>query len=360
MKRKRKRKIIPLIIITLFVIIGAYFIITTNKKNIISSMNSTQMIDEYIKNNKEVILTAGIIYEDKKYIITFNTNGRFLTDKLYTYEIGSITKTFTISLLCEALNDRKISLDDIITKYIPLEVNGHFPTIRQLATHTAGYGNYPLKLYFRQIILLLSGKDNPFLGYDHSKLITDVSRKKLSDKKYKWNYSNFGISLLGYILGRTYGNDYKVIMENFIRETLGLKHTTFDSKAHDFNDYWRWNNDDVYLAAGGLKSNISDMLRYAEIQMNNELSYLRMGKMPDNSISINGNYSSGLAWIIDKENNFVWHNGGTSSFNSFIGFNEKTAVILLANMQDPQYINATTIGLKIIKEFNEGNIGIIK
>jgi hypothetical protein len=48
MKRIRKRKIILLILITFIVIGGAYVIITTHKKNIISSMSSTQMIDEYI------------------------------------------------------------------------------------------------------------------------------------------------------------------------------------------------------------------------------------------------------------------------------------------------------------------------
>jgi CubicO group peptidase (beta-lactamase class C family) len=360
MKRINKRNIIFLILITLIVIGGAYAVITTHKKNIISSMGSTQMINEYINDNKGVILTAGIIYEGEKHIITFNTNGRFLADKLYVYEIGSVTKTFTASLLCKAINDGKISLDDTITNYIPLDASGHFPTIRQLATHTAGYGNYPLKLYFRQIMLLLSGRGNPFYGYNQNRLIEDLSKKKLSNKEYQWNYSNFGMSVLGYIVGKMYENGYKITMEEFIKETLGLEYTTFDGAGNDFDDYWEWNNDDAYLAAGGLKSNIADMLRYAEIQMNNEVPYLRMGKIPDDTISINGNYSSALAWIIDRENNVIWHNGGTSSFNSFLGFDDTIAVIILLNTRDRQYINATTIGMKIINELQEGYTGIIQ
>jgi CubicO group peptidase (beta-lactamase class C family) len=360
MKRTGKHKIILAVIITLLIIIGVHFIINSRKKKIISSMTSIQMIDEYSNNNKDIILTAGIIYEGKKYILTFNTNGRFLGDKLYIYEIGSVTKTFTISLLCKAINDGKISLDDTITKYMPLDTDRHFPAIRQLATHTAGYGNYPLNLYVRQIILLLTGKDNPFLGYGYSELMRDISRKKLANEKYEWNYSNFGISALGYILGKIYGGDYKTAMEDFIGQTLGLEYTTFDGKDGDFTDYWEWNKDDAYLTAGGLKSNISDMLNYAEIQMNNELPYLHMSKIPDNTISINGAYSSGLAWLIDKENGIVWHNGGTSSFNSFLGFDDNIAVIILANVQQQQYINATTIGMKIIKELAEGTIDIIR
>jgi CubicO group peptidase (beta-lactamase class C family) len=359
-KTTKKQKIILAIILTLFAIIAAYFVTINHKKNIISSMNSTQMIEEYSNNNKDVILTAGVVYNGNQYIMTFNINGRFFDDKLYSYEIGSITKTFTVSLLCKAISDGKILLDDTITKYIPLSTNGHFPTIRQLATHTAGYGNYPLNLYFRQITLLLSGNDNPFLGYSDHKLLHDLSRKNLPDKKYKWNYSNFGMSVLGYILGKTYETDYKMAMEEFIGQILGLEDTTFDSRSNDFNAYWEWYKDDAYLAAGGLKSNISDMLRYAEIQMNNELPYLSMSKASDNSINVNSNYNSGLAWLIDKENNIIWHNGGTSSFNSFLGFDDKIAVVVLSNTREQQYINATTIGMKILKELKEGYIDIIK
>jgi CubicO group peptidase (beta-lactamase class C family) len=359
MKIAKKHKIV-FIIMTLLVIIGVYFVINNRGKNIISSMTSIQMVDEYINRNKDAVLTVGIIYEGKKYIRAFNTNGRFIGDTSYIYEIGSVTKTFTSALLCKAIDDGKISLDDTITKYISLDTGRHFPTIRQLATHTAGYGNYPLKLYVRQIILLLFGKENPFLGYGYSNLVHDIAGKKLSNKKYKWNYSNFGISVLGYILGKTYESDYNIIMEDFIRQILGLEYTTFDNRSDDFTAYWEWNNDDAYLAAGGLKSNISDMLRYAEIQMNNELPYLRISKTPDNTINVNANYNSGLAWLIDRENSIVWHNGGTSSFNSFLGFDDNMAVIILSNIQETEYINATTIGMKIIKELKEDNIDIIK
>jgi CubicO group peptidase (beta-lactamase class C family) len=319
------------------------------------------MIDAYTRDNKDILLTIGIIHEGEKYVITFNKDGHFLTDKLYIYEIGSITKTFTVALLCKAVDEGRISLNDTIARYILLDKGRYFPTIRQLATHTAGYGNYPLNLYFRQIVLLLSGnKDNPFLGYSNNKLINDISKKKLSNKKNTWKYSNFGMSALGYILGSIYENGYKSTMEDFIKQTLYLENTIFAITSNDFNIYWNWKNDDAYLAAGGLKSNISDMLKYAEIQMNNELPYLHMSKTADDTIIINGNYSSGLAWLIDRENNIIWHNGGTSSFNSFLGFDDTIAVIVLSNIQEQQYINATTIGMKIMKELKEGNIGIIK
>ena len=41
----------------------------------------------------------------------------------------------------------------------------------------------------------------------------------------------------------------------------------------------------------------------------------------------------GLGWIIDPETNYIWHNGGTSSYQSFLGFEKehKTVVVVLSN-----------------------------
>ena len=93
--------------------------------------------------------------------------------------------------------------------------------------------------------------------------------------------------------------------------------------------------------------------------MGNDFPYLDTSKNTDNGIVVNDHYRSGLAWIIDRTNNVIWHNGGTSSFNSFIGFDTETAVIVLSNVQDQPYINATSIGMKIIGELREKNTTII-
>lgn len=42
----------------------------------------------------------------------------------------------------------------------------------------------------------------------------------------------------------------------------------------------------------------------------------------------------GMAWMIDSENNFVWHNGATSNFNSYIAFikEKNIGVVVLSNL----------------------------
>ena len=62
----------------------------------------------------------------------------------------------------------------------------------------------------------------------------------------------------------------------------------------------------------------------------------------------------GMAWIIDKENNIVWHNGGTGKYNCYLGFNveNKIAVIVLSNLSPSYRIPATVLGVKLLQSMN--------
>jgi CubicO group peptidase (beta-lactamase class C family) len=334
-----------IISVCIYIIIGNY------RENRFSSMNSRQMINEYTHKNQDLILTIGIIYEGVYYTLVFNKYGNIPNNEIYTYEIGSITKTFTTALLCKALEESKISLDDNISKYIQLnDKKYHYPTIKQLATHTSGYENYPADLFLMDILISFFRKNEFIATYSGARLLKDIAGTKLSNKEYKYKYSDFGMSVLGYILGEIYKNNYKTVMEIFILQELDLKHTNFIKMP----------NDDVRLAAEGLTSNIEDMLKYTKIQMDNDLPYLRASRQDDYDVMINNFYNSGLAWFINKENNFIWHGGTTHHFNSFIGFDNKMAVIVLANVPDKKYINAKRIGMKITEELYKGTFVIFE
>ena len=71
-----------------------------------------------------------------------------LPDNQTIYEIGSITKTFTGTLLAQALLDKKISLDDDIRKYLPekypnLEYENQPILVKHLANHTSRLEGFP-------------------------------------------------------------------------------------------------------------------------------------------------------------------------------------------------------------------------
>lgn len=63
----------------------------------------------------------------------------------------------------------------------------------------------------------------------------------------------------------------------------------------------------------------------------------------------------GMAWIIDNENGFIWHNGGTGHYNSYLGFCPETgtAAVVLSNLSPNDRIPATVLGIKKLQELNQ-------
>jgi len=56
--------------------------------------------------------------------------------------IGSVTKTFTVSLLLQAAAEGLLSLDDTIDRYIEGVPNGNEITLRQMVNMTSGIASY--------------------------------------------------------------------------------------------------------------------------------------------------------------------------------------------------------------------------
>lgn len=54
------------------------------------------------------------------------------------FRIASVTKTFTAEVVLQLVDEKKISLDDSVDKYIPGIPDGSKITIRMLLNHTAG------------------------------------------------------------------------------------------------------------------------------------------------------------------------------------------------------------------------------
>jgi hypothetical protein len=59
-----------------------------------------------------------------------------------------------------------------------------------------------------------------------------------------------------------------------------------------------------------------------------------------------------MAWIIDKENHIIWHNGGTDDYNCYMGFNveTQTGVIIISNLSPSYRIPSTVLGVKLLIE----------
>lgn len=326
--------------------------------NKLDDMSALDMI-KYDCEEKGAIISIAIIENGVTNYYTYG-NEEFsfeYEERLFDYEIGSISKTFVALLTEKAIKEGKISLDDSIAKYLELEGNKYYPTIRRLLTHTSGYNGY----YFesRMISNKLSRVSNDYYGIDRTAILNKVKAINLNDEDYPFVYSNFGIAVMGLVLEKVYNADFTDVMNAYIRDELGLTGTEVAKKGGNLHNYWDWKANDGYIPAGAIISNIEDMTKYLGIYMNDGTDHAAdvIAKQKDVSAT-DATYAKmnirtdavGLTWMLDEENGIIWHNGGTGNYNSYIGFTrDKTrGVVILSNLAPDTRISVTVVGAKIL------------
>jgi CubicO group peptidase (beta-lactamase class C family) len=317
------------------------------------------LIRKVCEGKTHIKLTVGTLdAEGTQTIKVYNAEGE-IPNENYTYEIGSITKTFTASLLAKHIHEQKMSLDDSVSKYLDgLDRNEYYPTLKRLATHTAGYATHlpfgqweGVKLMFG---VLFGGKNQGVFPFkmDLEKMKRLAQEYKMEDKDYPWQYSNFGMALLGYSIGVASGHGYRETMNDFISNELGLNNSYtgtspdknlrgFSVKNKDIGN-WVW-GDDLVAPAGDISSTAADLLEYARIQLYREKPYLELCQQKHVESK---KTDMGLGWLISKKNNNVlWHNGGTGAFRSFLGIDTEKKVSALAMVNYPIFMDKTGLSL---------------
>ena len=360
-KGRGKIMLISLIVLGVLVFAFCGFLLITNYRlGKIPAMTFQDTLEYVTKNDSKTIITVGIIKNWEVSYKVYGENAKELPAELYVYEIGSLTKTFTAALINKAVKEGKINIDDSISKYLSLPSNKKYPTIKELLTHTSGYKSH----YFERSMIknFFKGR-NDFYGVSKESVLKKVCKISLKQDDYKFNYSNFGFAVLGLVIENVYNCDYVTLLNDFAQKELGLSSTKISDKSGNLGNYWDWDKNDAHLPAGAITSNIEDMLLYAKMQLKEKslfddchksLKKVDGSNKMSKSIGINID-EIGMSWIIDTENNFLWHNGGTGHYNSYLGFNKKTGngVVVLSNLSPMKKIPATVIGIKMLKELDE-------
>lgn len=355
-RKKRILKVILIIVLVIAAGIGGYSIYGLYNVNKLSSMTFEEMLAYTTKDNKNAVITVGIIKNGEMTYDVYGENGNKLSQEEHIYEVGSITKTFTTSLLCKAISEGRISFDNSIDEYLSLPKRDYYPTIRRLVTHTSGYKGY----YFEKpMISNFLQKQNDFNGISEHMLLKRLGKISLDDSDYSFKYSNFGMATLGAVLEQIYEKDYTPLMNDYIVEDLGLINTRVSDGLGDLGNYWKWSESDAYIPAGALLSNITDMMQYLKIHMSEESDYLSMAHevLAEVNATTGINEKMGIrmdavgaGWIIDHENNIIWHAGATGDYNSYIGFDKENqiGVVILSNLSPSYRIPATVMGVEIL------------
>lgn len=362
MGRKKRTKIVIIILAAVILCaalaVGGMIIYGKYQINKIPRLTFTEALEYTTKDNVGAVITVGIIKDKQISYKVYGENGKELPAKPHTYEIGSLTKTFTAALINKAITEGTICIDDTIDNYLPLPKAGGYPTIKELLTHTSGYEGY----YFESPMIsnFFKGR-NDFYGITKEMVLEKAGELNMDKESYGFTYSNYGYAVLGLVLETVYHTDYTTLLNSFVQDELGLSGTVISGKSGDLGNYWDWKANDAYLPAGAITSNITDMLSYAQMQLEDNPYFYGCHKSIRTVNASDEDYRTmginmdeiGMSWIIDTEYGIIWHNGGTGDYNSYLGFHPetKTAVVVLSNLAPKYRIPATVLGVKLLLEY---------
>lgn len=276
------------------------------------------------------------------------------------FEIGSITKAFTASVLASMVARGEVRLDDPVARYLPPSVKvptrgGKEITLAHLATHTSALPRLP--------DMQPSDPANPYADYTVEQMYQFLSGYTLPrDIGAQYEYSNLGMGLLGHALARRARKSYEELLIERVLVPLTMSDTrimptpgmgTRFVVGHDEGGKAvpRW--DLATLAgAGALRSTANDMLKFLAANLDSTGGPLHRAMAvthaPRHQIEP-PNLSIGLGWhILNVAGKpIVCHDGGTGGFRSFLGFDEtrRIGVIVLANSAE----DVGDIGLHLIE-----------
>lgn len=350
-------KIIIAIIMFILIIIACFLLYKMNQLKKLEAMSVHDMI-AYVTENENTYVSMAIIENGEISFHTYGQNGVEIENTNLDFEIGSISKTMTALLLSKAVEEKKIDLFSPISDYLNFQENKYYPSLDRILTHTAGYKGY----YFEsEMIGNHLNKRNDFFGINKSKLLLKAASVSLEDKDYNFNYSNFGISVAGLVLESVYHNDYSELLTDYLKNELNLYNTTVATSDGNLSNYWNWKPDDGYIPAGAVISNIDDMAQYLNIYMTSNEEYILRPLQSMKKVDANTFFNNkmgirideiGMTWIHDTDNKLIWHNGGTSHYNSYIAMKEDRSkgIVILSNYSPDYKIPVTVIGAKIMNE----------
>ena len=285
------------------------------------------------------------------------------------FELGSISKTFTVTLTSYADVTGRLSLSDKASKYLPAMKGRPFGDVvlTDLGTHTAG--GFPLQVpdevkTEKQLMEYLATWKPSYAAGTHR------------------TYANPSIGMLGYITAKSMNDGFVALMEGKLFPSLGLKSTFIDvpkSRMADYAQGYKRNGEPARMTpailsseAYGVKSTASDMIRFIDANMglvelgdklqqainNTHRGYFDVGAMTQDLIWEQYSYPATLTTLLDNNSSAmlktipvkqltpamepredVWINktGSTNGFGAYVAFipKERLGIVILANKNYP-------------------------
>lgn len=318
-----------ILILTLFALTSFGQGFDTNKLNL--------YFDSLEKHNKfmgsvSLLIGNNIIY--KRQTGYSNVASQSRPNDSTKYRIGSISKTFTATLVFHAIDDGKLTLNKSIKKWFPKIKNSKDITIENLLNHSSGIHNFTSDLAYQGYFTETKSESE----------MLDIIVKAGSDFEpgSKAVYSNSNYVLLSYILEKLYKRSYSELLNIHIINKLNLNNTFYGKQinpdnnecfSYTFDEEWKKQSEtdlSIPIGAGAIVSTPNELNLFAKALFNGLLiSQNSLEKMK----SISSGFGMGIFKIPFQNKTSFGHNGGIDGFSSSFGYfpEEKCGFSLMSN-----------------------------
>ena len=316
----------------------------------------------------------GLIVEDEEFTVGLgvtSVENPLPVNEQTIFQIGSITKTVTATLMMRLVEQGKLDLDAPVRKYLPDfkvkdETVSETITVRHLITHSAGWVG--------DVFTDTGMSDDALPKY----IAAMADLEQLAPPDTAISYNNAAFCVAGGVIEAVTGQKFEQAMQELIFEPLELNRSFFyphDVMVHRFVVGHRvgkaddtenpqetqtlspWPLPRAINPAGGIACDIRDLLKYGRYHLGNGKPLLTadsLEKMHTPVTHFNDDVSVGLAWIIREIGGIktLGHTGGTvGQLSLLMLIPEHNAVMAITtNAENGSTLN-TRFNKYVLKEF---------
>jgi CubicO group peptidase (beta-lactamase class C family) len=279
------------------------------------------------------------------------------------FQTGSVGKQFTATAVMMLVEERKVNLDDPISKYLPgTPATWNAIRVRHLLTHTSGIPDYEADSKKGEAALI-----NLHTDYTEDDLLRKFETLALDFQPGdSWKYSNTGYVLLGILIHKVTGTFYGDMLQDRIFKPLGMNATRIINEADIIPNRaagyrlvkgelknQEWVSPSLNTTAdGALYTNVLDMAKWdAALYTEKLLKRASFGQMWTPVRLNDGRRATyGFGWGVRNVNGHLLyeHGGAWQGFTTNIAryVDDKLTIVILTNL-DSQHCNPTKIAHEV-------------
>jgi D-alanyl-D-alanine carboxypeptidase len=263
------------------------------------------------------------------------------------WRIGSVTKTFTATIVLQLAQRGELRLSDHIDRFLKGIPGGRHVTVKRLLNQTSGFPDISNKIS-NEILA------SPHRQWNVRKVVVGSLRRqpRVCAPGACWHYSNVNYLTLGMIAAKASGRRVRSLLEHGVFDRLHLRQTRLAPSrpipapsAHGYQfspsnvpqDTTSWNFSWAWTA-GGLTSTLRDLRRYCPamatghglIDRRMERKRLHFVDISQQVETPGAGYGLGVFALPTAAGTFIGHDGAVPGFDTLCVYSPQTRTTVVA------------------------------